>query len=147
MISAYLYSSLTQQRHALEGRHGLMAFLFLILAVYFTWFWSNGGQTVAMKAWHIRLVDAQGKPVSQARAFMRYLAAWMWLMPALVTAGISGLRDLRAFSLLVVGVLAYAALARVRPDRQFWHDALCGTRLVTWRPPARAKPQTDTTSS
>ena len=147
MISAYLYSSLTQQRHALVGRHGLMAFLFVILAVYFTWFWSNGGQTVAMKAWHIRLVDMQGKPVTQSRAFMRYLAAWMWLMPALVTAGVSGLHDSRAFGLLLVGVLAYAALARARPDRQFWHDALCGTRLVTWRPPAMARPQSNTRSS
>lgn len=138
MISAYLYSSLTQQRHALEGRHGLMAFLFVILAVYFTWFWSNGGQTVAMKAWHIRLVDAQGKPVTQARAFVRYLASWMWLMPALIAAGVSGLRDARAFGLLFVGVLAYAALARIRPDRQFWHDALCGTRLISWRPGAKS---------
>lgn len=146
MISAYLYSSLTQQRHALEGRHGLMAFLFVILAVYFTWFWSTGGQTVAMKAWHIRLVDVQGQPVTQVRAFMRYLASWMWLMPALVAAGVSGLHDARAFGLLVVGVLAYALLALARPDRQFWHDALCGTRLISWRPPARAR-QTSASSS
>lgn len=137
MISAYLYGSLTQQRHAMQGRHGLMAFLFLILAVYFTWFWSKSGQTVAMKAWHIRLVDARGQPVTQWRALLRYLASWMWLMPALVAAGVSGLRDSRAFVLLIVGILAYAALALIRPDRQFWHDALCGTRLITWRPPAK----------
>ena len=31
-------------------------------------------------------------------------------------------------------LLAYAALARLHPDRQFWHDAACGTRLVDWRP-------------
>jgi uncharacterized RDD family membrane protein YckC len=124
-----------------------MAFLFVILAVYFTWFWSNGGQTVAMKAWHIRLVDVRGRPVSQVRAFMRYLAGWMWFMPALVAADVSGLHDSRAFGLLLVGVLAYAALARARPDRQFWHDALCGTRLVTWRPAARvARAQSDTSS-
>jgi uncharacterized RDD family membrane protein YckC len=143
MISAYLYSSLTQQRHALQGRHGLMAFLFLILAVYFTWFWSNSGQTVAMKAWHIRLVDVRGRPVTQARALMRYLASWMWLMPALFAAGVSGLHDARAFGLLFAGVLAYAALARLRPDRQFWHDALCGTRLITWRPVAKTTGQVD----
>jgi len=38
---------------------------------------------------------------------------------------------------LMIGVLTYAALARLHPDRQFWHDAVCGTRLVTWQP---AKP-------
>jgi len=36
-------------------------------------------------------------------------------------------------------VLAYAGLALLRPDRQFWHDVVCGTRLVTWRPPPRPK--------
>jgi hypothetical protein len=29
-----------------------------------------------------------------------------------------------------VGVLAYAALAYLRSDRQYFHDALCGTRIV-----------------
>ena len=60
MMAGYLYGSLTQQRNALAGRHGLQAFLFLALAVYFVWFWSHGGQTVAMKTWHIRLVHADG---------------------------------------------------------------------------------------
>jgi hypothetical protein len=38
-------------------------------------------------------------------------------------------------------VAAYAALAWLRPDRQFWHDVVCGTRLITWKPalPQRAK--------
>ena len=36
-IAGYLYSSLTQQRHALHGLAGLQAFLFVVLAIYFTW--------------------------------------------------------------------------------------------------------------
>ena len=50
MISGYLFSTLTQQRHALLGRHALQGFLFVVLGIYFVWFWSHGGQTVAMKA-------------------------------------------------------------------------------------------------
>jgi uncharacterized RDD family membrane protein YckC len=135
MIAAYLYSSLTQQRHALIGRHGLQAFLFVVLAIYFGWFWSRGGQTVAMKAWHIRLVDRAGQPVTQALALLRYLLSWLWFMPALATAYLAGLHDLPAlFALLLAGVLGYAALARLHPEQQFWHDAVCGTRLVTSRP-------------
>ncbi|NRF68649.1 RDD family protein [Aquincola sp. S2] len=134
MIAAYLYGSLTQQRHALEGKTGLQAFLFVILAIYFTWFWSHGGQTVAMKAWHIRLVDAAGRPVSQPRALLRYVASWLWFLPSLVLVYQSGLRQPGAvFGVMAIGVIGYAALAWLRPDRQFWHDALCGTRLVTWR--------------
>lgn len=138
MIAGYLFSSLTQQRHALEGRHGLQAFLFLVLGIYFVWFWSHGGQTVAMKAWHIRLVDAAGRPVTQARALVRYLLSWLWFLPALAIVWLSGLQGLGPVTAaLFAGVAAFAALARLRPDRQFWHDAVCGTRLVTWRPARR----------
>jgi uncharacterized RDD family membrane protein YckC len=135
MIAGWLYGTLTQQRHALQGHFGLQVFLFLVVGIYFVWFWSNGGQTVAMKAWHIRLVRADGQPVGQARALARYLLAWLWFLPALAYVHFSGLTGAGPFfGIPVVGVLAYAALARLRSDRQFWHDVACGTRLVTWRP-------------
>jgi len=134
MIAGYLYSSLTQQRHALQGQLGLQLFLFVVLGIYFVWFWSRGGQTVAMRTWHIRLVTAAGAPVSQRRALLRYLLAWIWFVPALAAAGLAGLKSTGAiFGLLAAGVLAYALLARLHPQRQFWHDVVCGTRLVTWR--------------
>ena len=140
MVAGYLYSSLTQQRHALQGKAGLQAFLFVVLAIYFTWLWSHGGQTVAMKAWHLRLVRADGQPVSQARALLRYLASWLWFVPAWATAHFAGLHGGGAMAgLMLAGVGAYAALTRLRPDRQFWHDAVCGTRLVDWRPALPAK--------
>jgi uncharacterized RDD family membrane protein YckC len=141
MIAGYLYSSLTQQRHALQGQTGLQAFLFVVLAIYFVWFWSHGGQTVAMRAWHVRLLTQDGRPVSQGRAALRYLTSWIWFVPATATAWLAGLHSAaQIFALMVVGVVAYALLARLQPQRQFWHDALCGTRLVTWRPtPRRAQ--------
>jgi len=138
-MAGYLYSSLTQQHHALKGQSGLQAFLFVVLAIYFVWFWSHGGQTVAMRAWHIRLVDHRGQPVTQGRAALRYVASWVWFMPALISAWLADLHSpVEIFALLGVGVLAYALLARWQPQRQFWHDALCGTRLITSR---RARPQ------
>ena len=106
-----------------------------MLGIYFVWFWSHGGQTVAMQTWHIRLVDRNGRPVSQRRALARYLLAWLWFVPALALAHAWGLGSAGAiFGLLSAGVLVYALLAQLHPQRQFWHDALCGTRLVTWRP-------------
>ncbi len=141
MISAYLYSSLTQQRHALHGKSGLQAFLFVVLGIYFVWFWSRGGQTVAMKAWHIRLVDTQGTAVTQLRAMARYLLAWAWFVPGLVALYLSGGAASAGamFGVLTLGVLGFAALAYLRPDRQFWHDVACGTRLVHWQPAPRPK--------
>jgi len=131
MISGYLFSSLTQQRHALIGRHGLQAFLFVVLGIYFVWFWSHGGQTVAMKAWHVRVVDRQGRPLSEWRALCRYLLAWLWFLPALAVLNAWGVHDGGTiFGVLFAGVLGYALLSRLNPSRQFLHDALCGTRLV-----------------
>jgi uncharacterized RDD family membrane protein YckC len=133
VIAGYLYGALTQQRHALQGQSGLQAFLFVVLGIYFVTFWSRGGQTVAMKAWHLRLVTARGEPVGQGRAFARYLLSWLWFLPALASAHAAGLHStLEIFGLMAVGVLAYAGLARLNPERQFLHDTLCGTRLVTW---------------
>jgi len=131
-IAGYLFSALSQTRHALDNRHGLQAFIFLILGIYFTWFWSRG-QTLAMKTWHIRLVDQAGQAVSQSRALARYLLSWLWFLPPL------GLRlawDLPAaeVAVLTLGWVAiWAVLSRFHPERQFWHDAFAGTRLVSTR--------------
>lgn len=138
MIAGYLFSSLTQQRNAMVGRHALQAFLFVVLAIYFVWFWSHGGQTVAMRAWHVRVVDAAGAPLTQLRALARYAFSWLWFLPALLLLWAWGVRDTgTVFGVMAAGILAYAALALLHPKRQFWHDAVCRTQLITQRPPAR----------
>ena len=138
-ITGYLYSTLTGQRHALQGQTGLQVVVFLVLGLYFVTFWSKGGQTVALRAWQLRVVDARGEPLKPARATARFLASWLWFAPALVTARLAGVHGAgQIFTLLSVGVIAYALLTRLHPQRQFLHDALCGTRLVRWQPgPAR----------
>ncbi len=134
MIAGYLYSSLTQQRHALVGLHGLQAFLFVVLGIYFVWFWANGGQTVAMKTWHLRVVTADGRPLSQARALARYVLSWLWFLPALAGAYLADVGSGAAITaVLFGGVCVYAALSRLHPQRQFMHDALCRTRLIESR--------------
>ncbi len=139
MIGAYLYDTLTQHRHALEGRTGLQVFLFLLLGIYFVWFWTHGGQTIAMKTWHIRVVNLQGHPVGQGQAFVRYLCAWLWFVPALVFAYFWGLSTAGAmFAVLGGGVLVYALLALIHPQKQFMHDVISGTRLIDTRPPSLA---------
>jgi uncharacterized RDD family membrane protein YckC len=128
------YAVLTQQRHAMQGQTGLQIAVFAALLLYFVTFWTRGGQTVAMRAWHVRLLSANGHPVTPLRALARYLLAWLWFVPALLAAHLAGLHSAGGiFTLLAAGVLAYAALAFLHPQRQFLHDALCGTRLVTWR--------------
>ena len=134
MVAGLLFAMLTGQRHALHGKAALQAFLFVVLGLYFVWFWSHGGQTVAMKTWRIRVERRDGAVLGPARALARYLAAWLWFAPALLALWLAGSSTLGAVgAALTAGVLAYALSSRLHPQRQFWHDALCGTRLVTWQ--------------
>ena len=87
----------------------LWAHLFIVLLVYCLGFWCHGGQTLAMKTWRIRLLTHSGASVRPARALLRYLLCW----PSLGLCGIG---------------IAWALIDR---DRQFLHDRLAGTRLVS----------------
>lgn len=137
MLAGFLFSTITQQRHALKGMHGLQAFVFTVLGVYFVWFWTKTGQTLAMKTWHIRLVDKLGNPVSRARALARYILSWIWFVPALAVAELTDTRSgAPLWGWLFTGVMLIAVSSRWSPDRQFAHDLLCGTRLVDVRPTA-----------
>jgi uncharacterized RDD family membrane protein YckC len=134
-FAGFLYSVLTRQEHALQGRTGLGAFLFVVLGLYFIGFWTRSGQTLAMKTWHLRVVDTAGLPLGPGRATLRYLLSWLWFLPALVTVWAFGLHGGGAiFGSLAAGVLAYVLVARLHPRRQFLHDAICGSRVVTQLP-------------
>jgi uncharacterized RDD family membrane protein YckC len=135
-IAGYLFSTLSQTRHALDNRFALQVFLFVVFGIYFTWFWSKG-QTLAMKTWHIRLVDSAGRSVSQARAFARYLLSWLWFVPPLALIAPFHLSAGESFVLVAGWVAIWAIAARLHPQTQFWHDALAGTRLVTSLPTKR----------
>lgn len=137
-IAGYLFSTLSQTRNALDNRHALQAFVFVVFGVYFVWFWAKG-QTLAMKTWHIRVVDAHGKPLTQQRALLRYLLSWMWFLPPLAAGWALALPAAQGGVLTLGWVAIWAILARFHPQRQFWHDAWAGTRLVTSIAPPKAQ--------
>jgi uncharacterized RDD family membrane protein YckC len=135
-IASYLFSTLSQTRNALDNRHLQQAFLFVVLGIYFTWFWAKG-QTLAMKTWHIRLVDRMGRPVSQSRALLRYVLSWLWFLPELAAIAPFKLSGAESAVILIGWVVVWALLSRFHPQKQFWHDALAGTRLVSSEPLSR----------
>jgi uncharacterized RDD family membrane protein YckC len=128
-ISGYLFSTLSQSRHALDNRHGLQAFLFLVVGIYFSWF-GNKGQTLAMKTWHIRVVDTHGEAISLQRAFLRYVLSWVWFIPPLAILAPYALTGSETAVLFTGWVAIWALLSRFHPQRQFWHDVIAGTRLI-----------------
>ena len=128
-IAGYLFSTLSQTRHALDNRHGMQAFLFLILGIYFTWF-GYKGQTLAMKTWRIRLVDVHGQALTQSRALLRYLLSWIWFLPPLALLAPFDLSGPETLVLCAGWVAVWAIASRFQRQGQFWHDIWAGTRLV-----------------
>jgi uncharacterized RDD family membrane protein YckC len=133
-IAGYLFGTLSQTRNAMDNRHALQGFLFIVFGIYFTWFWAKG-QTLAMKTWNIRLVDVAGRPVTQWRSLARYCLSWLWFLPALAAIAPFKLNGAESSVILIGWVIVWALLSRFHPERQFLHDALAGTRLVTAPPP------------
>lgn len=88
---------------------GLWLHLFALLMLYFVWCWLNGGQTLPMKTWKLRLVNTDGSALRPLQAVLRYLIAW----PSIMCFGI--------------GIL----WALVDKDRQFLHDRLAGTKILS----------------
>ena len=112
-------------------RTALQAYLAAVFAAYFLWCWLRGGQTLAMKAWGIRLV-VPGKARVPARVALARLAlATLFIgsfCAALVGAFVHHNPWLAFVTLAVSGIgLGWALFDR---DRQFLHDRLAGTRLV-----------------
>ena len=110
-FAAWIFFFASGGRDATTGvaRAELQVFILMVLAAYFLWCWLRGGQTLAMRAWKIRVVD-----ITPGKAIARFLIA---------------------AALLPLSIL----WALVDRDRQFLHDRLCGTRLLDWRPVAATR--------
>ncbi len=89
-------------------RFALQLFLWGVLAAYFIWCWIKSGQTLAMQAWKIKLVNQQNGLPDFKLAALRYLFATLSL------------------ALFGLGFL----WAIFDKDHQFLHDRLLKTRLI-----------------
>lgn len=96
-------------RAGLPVRLGLQCYLLAVTCFFFVRPWSRGGQTLGMRAWRLRLVAADGAPVTQTRALLRFAVAF-------VSAAVFGLGFFWIF---------------IDPGRRTWHDIAAATRIVT----------------
>ena len=137
LVVVALFSLVTTAAPSLgQQRPLLLALCFATLGGYFNYCWCNG-QTLAMRAWKLRIVDADGVPLRAGRACIRYVFAWVWVAPPLAVIAAMRLQAPSLSSALgtdAAAVLAWVALwalaSFLRTDRQFWHDVASGTRIV-----------------
>lgn len=133
-----VYGVALRQTNAMEHRSGLIAACFFVLGLYFVGTWTHGGQTLAMKTWHLRVVTDTGAPLSPRRALARYLACWAWVLPPLAFAAAALPHSVGAeLGLPAAWVALYALSSLLHPRGQFWHDALCDTAIVAAPPVVR----------
>jgi len=120
----YAFSASTQ----FKGTPGTLRWMFqgwliLILALYFSWFWSHNRRTLPMKTLEMRVVDTHGNPIGYQRACARFLVAVLCLIGPLAAARYGG----SAWLLLYIAPGAMAILDRQKRAPHGW---LSGTRLV-----------------
>lgn len=144
LIATLVFSVATNMRSGIAVQRPLLtAFLLVVFAVYFTYFWSKG-QTLAMKTWRLTVVDRYGRRLTHGRALIRYVYCWTWFVAPLALYA-SGRIDVRQAGVVAaVWIVAWAFLSLLRPDRQFWHDIWAGTRLVDVSQAAPGAPSAET---
>jgi len=138
-LAGYLFDTLTQSRHALMLRGGRQIWLFIAIGAYFLICWRRSGQTLPMKAWHIRVLGVNGRPAETWRLLLRY--AYMWVIPlmgaGLVWAG-AYFSGWNAMLMLIIAAPFLVFLPTwFTAEQQFLHDLMAGTRLINVQPVTR----------
>jgi len=108
LLSSLPFVMIAHEAEGTAARPLFQLYLLLVAAAYFVWQWRRGGQTLAMKTWHMRLVTRDNTPLSLRHATSRFLFA----VPGALLLG--------------AGFL----WALVDRDGLFLHDRLAGTKIV-----------------
>lgn len=108
----------------------LQTTLFVAIGAYFVFCWSRTGQTLALKAWRLKLVDIEDRPPRSGRALARYLLAWHLWLPGLAIAGMFQLSAGWTLAALCVSFALLLLPALIDPQRRLLHDRWTGTRIV-----------------
>lgn len=112
LVMTFPFVGMTSGKVSTGSRYALQIYLLVVCGAYFVWFWRHGGQTLPMKTWHIKLVTQFGGRLTWGLAIKRY---------AYAAAG--------TFALGITYI--WAIFDR---DRQFLHDRLAGTRIISVDP-------------
>lgn len=86
----------------------MQLYLAAVIVGFYVYFWTQGGQTLGMRTWRLRVVGDDGGPLSLADALRRFAWATLSLLPA--------------------GLGLWWCL--LDPEGLAWHDRRSHTRLV-----------------
>jgi uncharacterized RDD family membrane protein YckC len=110
-------------------------YLYTVLGIYFVWYWTKSGQTLAMQTWRIRMIDQHGFPLNRGQATRRYVYGSFWVIPCIGLQWAFHLEKWQIIEMLFAVALFLWPLSiflerKDSAHRQALPDRLAGTRLV-----------------
>src|SRR5687768_18223565 len=107
-IASFVFHLVFRDTSSVFFRPAFQLYLLVVAGIYFTWFWTHGGQTLPMQTWKLRVISADGGGLYLKQALARYLFAVIGIF-------------------LLGGGILWALFDR---EGLFLHDRLAGTRIV-----------------
>jgi len=110
-------------------------YLYSVLGIYFVWYWTKSGQTLAMQTWRIRMIGVNGLNLTRRQAIWRYVYGSLWIVPCVLLQRIFHLEKWQIIEMLFAVALFIWPLSilldRRSPSlRQSLPDRLANSRLV-----------------
>ena len=110
-------------------------YLYSVLGIYFVWYWTKSGQTLAMQTWRIRMIAANGFNLTRRQAIWRYVYGSLWIVPCVFLQWIFHLEKWQIIEMLFAVALFIWPLSifldrRSTSLRQSLPDRLANSRLV-----------------
>lgn len=110
-------------------------YLYLVLGVYFVWYWTKSGQTLAMQTWRVRLIGHGGFHLTRQQATWRYVYGSLWIAPCVLLQWIFHLEKWQIIEMIFAVALLIWPLStyldrREIGLRQSLPDRLAHSRLV-----------------
>ncbi len=99
----------------------------VVVGGYFLASWCRGGQTLGMRAWRLRLVNAAGGPPSLRQVLVRLALA---ALPLALLALVPYLGMRIGFGAMLAAWALELMPAFFDPERRALHDRLAGTALI-----------------
>ena len=108
-------------------------YLYTVLGIYFIWYWTKTGQTLAMQTWRIRMIDQYGHTLKRPQALWRYIYGSLWIIPCVLLQWAFHVEKWQIIEMLFAVALFFWPLT-IFLDRknlmQRLADRFAGTRLV-----------------
>jgi uncharacterized RDD family membrane protein YckC len=107
-----------------------IVYIYAISFIFIGWFWTQSGQTLGMKTWHIYVQQRNGGLINWKQAFLRYVSALLFWLPAALYPLIFTNLSHGLLFLAIIPVFLDYLWCLIDPEKKALHDLISHTRLT-----------------